>query len=225
MVLRDGSDLVLKVYEGASELDKIYAGPELLFTRPALPAITRFLTAPAYLAAGGTNLPLNFIVEASNATTLTVTDPNDNVIDYTASPAATAPDVDTRYTLTATNVEGSAVSHYDFIRTIAPAFAGPLGITYSQVGTTVGVQYRVRVAWNVNAGNPFPRLQWIDPPAAHPLNDPNRATTPDGQGEIHLTFTPGADALNIPLVLRATNRVSEETAEATGTVRIPARSG
>ena len=228
MAIYAGADPILKVYKGSVEVDKVYRRERLVFTRPALPTINRFETAPKFLAAGGSNLPLNFVVQTANATTVTVTDPAGNVIDYTSSPATTAPDdPSTRYTLTAANVEGSVVSHYTFYRTVAPRFTSGLDITYSQVASpTVGVQYRARVAWVVDGTSfPWPSLAWIDPPPSHHLPDPSRATLPSGPGEVNLTFTPGAERLVIPLRLRATNPVSGETAEATGTVTIPSRSG
>ena len=224
---RDG-DPVLKVYRGSTEVDKVYRRERVVFTRPALPQITRFETAPSFLAASaGAGQQLNFIVQTTGATSITVTDPDGTVIDTSASPATTAPTApSTRYTLTAANVEGTVVSHYDFYRTVPPSFTSGLDITYSQVAGPVGVQYRAQIRWRIDGtSNPFPRLAWIDPPASHHLSDPDRATTPDGQGTIYLTVTPGGQRLTFHLRLRATNPVTGETADATGTVTIPARTG
>ena len=230
MPIKEGAADVVKVYLGASEVDKVYQGTDLVFTRPALPQITRFTTLPTYLAASAGRSEINFIAQATGATSIAVADSDGRAIPYQSSPALTiaANDkADKTYTMTASNAEGSVTAHYTLVRTSGPAFASGLDVTYSQVAhPQIGVQYRVQVTWRITGtSNPFPTLQWIDPPSSHPFPDPNRLTTPDGAGAMLLTFTPGGERLTLPIRLRATNPLSGDTADATGTITVPARSG
>ena len=193
------------------------------------PTINRFRTLPPYLAlSGGAGAPINFDIDVDDATTTVVTGPDGNVIDTTVSPATTSGTADATYTLRASNVDGDApLAHWTLIRTVAPGFVGGLTVAYiGQIGGTAGVQYRWQISWRINGtAHPWPTFRWIDPPAGHHLGDPTRATLPDGRGSIFFTGTPGTDPLVVDLHLRATNPLTGETADVTGTLTVPARGG
>lgn len=235
-----GAKRVAKCHLGATELDKVYIGEELLWARQPLPQISRFRVVPTNVRQGA-SLPgglLSIEFDCANSTQVVVRNPSDIIRTAIRHDAGrlngavteTVPAADRRYTLTATNQEATITSAVTFYRTVAPAITG-FTATYQGVHVQPGGVRLLR--WELSGT--ITMHPWAERNGGVTISPENptfgprtstlqRAITGSGDarsfsGVVVERTTSGVARPAETLTLRAVNPISGDSATATQTIQ------
>ena len=157
-----GTVAPVKAYLGAVELDALYLGHDLLFTRPTLPRIRSFTASPNHVQSGPTSVPniqLAWLVDGARS--YVVRDSGGNTLAQTGNDVRVpVPASDTYFDFAATNAEGTVHTKAFFYRSV-PMSATMVGAGSSQApqpGGGVLITHTVRITV---VGHPGPvSLTW-----------------------------------------------------------------